>query len=101
MSRLQRGYPYSYPYPYPCPYPGKCLVSNEAASHAITRHLADYVLLWTTRYAGMSYIPLPCHTPSPCHTPLTRYAGMSYIPLPCHTPLTMPHTPHQVRRHEC
>ena len=36
------------------PYPGKCLVSSEAASHAITRHLADYVLVWTTRYAGMS-----------------------------------------------
>ena len=36
------------------PYSGKCLVSSEAASHAITRHLADYVLVWTTRYAGMS-----------------------------------------------
>ena len=32
---------------------GKCLTSNEATSHAITRHLADYVLIWTTRYAGM------------------------------------------------
>lgn len=32
---------------------GKCLVSPEAQSHAITRHLADYVLIWTTRHAGM------------------------------------------------
>jgi len=32
---------------------GKCLVSSENVSHAIVRHLADYVLLWTTRYAGM------------------------------------------------
>ena len=32
---------------------GKCLVSSENDSHAIIRHLADYVLLWTTRYAGM------------------------------------------------
>ena len=32
---------------------GKCLVSPESASHAITRHLADYVLIWTTRHAGM------------------------------------------------
>merc|ERR1712072_1216200 len=32
---------------------GKCLVSNETASHKIVRHLADYVLVWTTRYMGM------------------------------------------------
>ena len=32
---------------------GKCLVSSENVSHAITRHLADYVLVWTTRHAGM------------------------------------------------
>tara|TARA_B110001452_G_C15053787_1_gene367958 strand:+ start:144 stop:749 length:606 start_codon:yes stop_codon:yes gene_type:complete len=32
---------------------GKCLVSAEEPSHAIVRHLADYVLMWTTRYAGM------------------------------------------------
>jgi len=32
---------------------GKCLTSPENVSHAITRHLADYVLIWTTRYAGM------------------------------------------------
>uniref|UniRef100_A0A7S4F3N1 dolichyl-diphosphooligosaccharide--protein glycotransferase n=1 Tax=Chrysotila carterae TaxID=13221 RepID=A0A7S4F3N1_CHRCT len=32
---------------------GKCLVSNENVSHAITKHLADYVLIWTTRFAGM------------------------------------------------
>jgi len=32
---------------------GKCLTSSENVSHAITRHLADYVLIWTTRYAGM------------------------------------------------
>jgi len=32
---------------------GKCLISNETASWEITRHLADYVLIWTTRYAGM------------------------------------------------
>lgn len=32
---------------------GKCLTAPENVSHAITRHLADYVLIWTTRYAGM------------------------------------------------
>jgi len=32
---------------------GKCFVSPEDVSHAIVRHLADYVLIWTTRYAGM------------------------------------------------
>lgn len=32
---------------------GKCLVSTEKTSHAIVRHLADYVLIWTTRYAGL------------------------------------------------
>ena len=32
---------------------GKCLTSSENVSHAITRHLADYVLIWTTRHAGM------------------------------------------------
>ena len=32
---------------------GKCLTSNEEASHKIVRHLADYVLLWTTRHNGM------------------------------------------------
>ena len=32
---------------------GRCLVSSENESHAIVKHLADYVLIWTTRYAGM------------------------------------------------
>eukprot|EP00238_Polyblepharides_amylifera_P004415 CAMPEP_0196575794 /NCGR_PEP_ID=MMETSP1081-20130531/5195_1 /TAXON_ID=36882 /ORGANISM="Pyramimonas amylifera, Strain CCMP720" /LENGTH=755 /DNA_ID=CAMNT_0041894201 /DNA_START=187 /DNA_END=2454 /DNA_ORIENTATION=- len=32
---------------------GKCLVSEEEKSFKITRHLADYVLVWSTRYAGM------------------------------------------------
>ena len=32
---------------------GKCLVSEEEKSYKITRHLADYVLVWSTRYAGM------------------------------------------------
>lgn len=32
---------------------GRCLVSNEQKSWKIVRHLADYVLVWTTRYAGM------------------------------------------------
>jgi len=32
---------------------GKCLVSEEEKSHKITRHLADYMLVWSTRYAGM------------------------------------------------
>jgi len=32
---------------------GKCLTSRENISHPITRHLADYVLIWTTRHAGM------------------------------------------------
>jgi len=31
---------------------GKCLVSNEEKSYNITRYLADYVLIWTTRFAG-------------------------------------------------
>jgi dolichyl-diphosphooligosaccharide--protein glycosyltransferase len=32
---------------------GKALVSTEEESHLIVRHLADYVLVWTTRFAGM------------------------------------------------
>lgn len=32
---------------------GKCLVSNETVSYEITKYLADYVLIWTTRFAGM------------------------------------------------
>ena len=32
---------------------GKCLTSDEETSYAITRHLADYILIWTSRYAGM------------------------------------------------
>ena len=32
---------------------GKCLVSPELEGHKIVRHLADYVLVWTTRFAGM------------------------------------------------
>ena len=32
---------------------GKCLVSPEEIGHPIVRQLADYVLVWTTRYAGM------------------------------------------------
>ena len=32
---------------------GRALVSNEEDSHAITRHLADYVLVWSTKHAGM------------------------------------------------
>jgi len=32
---------------------GKCLVSDEETSYNITKHLADYVLIWTTRFAGM------------------------------------------------
>jgi len=31
---------------------GKCLVSPELEGHHIVRHLADYVLVWTTRFAG-------------------------------------------------
>ena len=38
---------------------GKCLISNETASWEITRHLADYVLIWTTRYAGAASCPPP------------------------------------------
>eukprot|EP00998_Keelungia_sp_KM082_P000633 NODE_1072_length_1483_cov_78.830383_g1061_i0.p1 GENE.NODE_1072_length_1483_cov_78.830383_g1061_i0~~NODE_1072_length_1483_cov_78.830383_g1061_i0.p1 ORF type:complete len:469 (-),score=164.22 NODE_1072_length_1483_cov_78.830383_g1061_i0:75-1286(-) len=33
---------------------GKMLVSSEKSSHKIARHLADYVLVWTTRWGGMS-----------------------------------------------
>ena len=32
---------------------GKCLVSPEEIGYPIVRQLADYVLVWTTRYAGM------------------------------------------------
>eukprot|EP00045_Choanoeca_perplexa_P015144 m.184181 g.184181 ORF g.184181 m.184181 type:complete len:232 (+) comp16902_c0_seq1:3372-4067(+) len=32
---------------------GRCLVSNEDDAHAIARHLADYVLVWSTRFGGM------------------------------------------------
>ena len=31
---------------------GKILVSNVTKSHSIVRHLADYVLVWSTRFAG-------------------------------------------------
>jgi dolichyl-diphosphooligosaccharide---protein glycosyltransferase len=31
---------------------GKILVSNITTSHSIVRHLADYVLVWSTRFAG-------------------------------------------------
>lgn len=33
---------------------GKCLVSPVKESHKIVRHLADYVLVWSTRYGGMA-----------------------------------------------
>ena len=32
---------------------GRALVLPEKEAHAITRHLADYVLIWTTRHNGM------------------------------------------------
>jgi len=32
---------------------GKCLVSKEEDAWKIARHLADYVLVWSTRFAGM------------------------------------------------
>ena len=32
---------------------GRCFVKPEEESHAIVRHLADYVYIWTTRHAGM------------------------------------------------
>jgi dolichyl-diphosphooligosaccharide--protein glycosyltransferase len=32
---------------------GRALVSNVKESHKIVRHLADYVLVWSTRYGGM------------------------------------------------
>jgi len=31
---------------------GRCLVSPEDEAHAMVKHLADYVLVWSTRYAG-------------------------------------------------
>jgi dolichyl-diphosphooligosaccharide--protein glycosyltransferase len=31
---------------------GKILVSNITASHNIVKHLADYVLVWSTRFVG-------------------------------------------------
>lgn len=33
---------------------GKCLTSSQKKSHKIVRHLADYVLAWSTSYAGMN-----------------------------------------------
>jgi len=33
---------------------GRCLISPEDQAHRMIRHLADYVLVWTTRYAGMA-----------------------------------------------
>ena len=33
---------------------GRCLISNEDDAHRMIRHLADYVLVWTTRWAGMA-----------------------------------------------
>jgi len=33
---------------------GLCLISPENVSHSIAKHLADYVLVWTTRYAGLN-----------------------------------------------
>jgi dolichyl-diphosphooligosaccharide--protein glycosyltransferase len=32
---------------------GRALTGTEETGHRIARHLADYVLVWTTRYAGM------------------------------------------------
>lgn len=33
---------------------GKCLVSDVKTAHSLIKHLADYVLVWTTRWGGMS-----------------------------------------------
>jgi dolichyl-diphosphooligosaccharide--protein glycosyltransferase len=32
---------------------GKCLISPEKEAHKLIRHLADYVLVWSTKWAGM------------------------------------------------
>lgn len=32
---------------------GKCLVSDEEKAYSMVRHLADYVLVWSTRWGGM------------------------------------------------
>lgn len=32
---------------------GKCLTSTQSESHKIVRHMADYVLAWSTSHAGM------------------------------------------------
>ena len=32
---------------------GKCLTSSQTESHKIVRHMADYVLAWSTSHAGM------------------------------------------------
>ena len=32
---------------------GKCLTSSQSESHKIVRHMADYVLAWSTSHAGM------------------------------------------------
>ena len=37
---------------------GRALVSPLAEGHLITRHLADYVLVWSTRHGGMQVTPL-------------------------------------------
>ena len=50
---------------------GKCLTSPENQSHAIVRHLADYVLIWTTRCAAGSHFsrPPPGRGPQPLNGP--------------------------------
>jgi dolichyl-diphosphooligosaccharide--protein glycosyltransferase len=40
---------------------GKCLISPEPQAYKLIRHLADYVLIWTTRYAGMAGDDLAKH----------------------------------------
>ena len=36
---------------------GKCLVSPLPEAHGIAKHLADYVLVWSTRFGGMQVRP--------------------------------------------
>jgi len=36
---------------------GKCLVSPLPEAHSIAKHLADYVLVWSTRFGGMQVRP--------------------------------------------
>lgn len=57
---------------------GRVLISPEKESHEIARHLADYVLVWTTRWAGMMGDDL-----AKCPH-MARIAGSVFFDIPFH-----------------